>query len=108
MLGKVIVANDAVMGNQPSYVAAAPPLYRVTDLGDLPSGIERSEAFAINDSGQIVGRGCSDIGSSRAVLRGNDGSITDLGDLPDGRTNTWAFDINNSGQIVGRSTILSL
>jgi probable HAF family extracellular repeat protein len=38
-----------------SFAARAAPLYRVTDLGELPDGPTESRALDINDLGQVVG-----------------------------------------------------
>jgi probable HAF family extracellular repeat protein len=71
---------------------------RMLDLGTL-SGDFRSDAYAINESGQVVGRS-----SFRAFLW-DDGMMYDLNALTDGVPTgwqlAWAKDINESGQIVG-------
>ncbi len=63
----------------------------ITDLGTL--GLERSEARAINNAGQIVGSSVPVTGGQHAV-RWENGTITDLGPGE-------AHDINEAGQIVG-------
>jgi probable HAF family extracellular repeat protein len=77
----------------------------MTDLGTL--GGSYSDAFAINDSGQIVGESYITGGAQHAFLY-SDGGITDLNSLIDSATG-WqlmtAQDINNRGQIVGYGTI---
>lgn len=70
------------------------------DLDDLPGGLDQSFAFGINNAGQVVGSGYSDLGL-RAVLWGSDGSATDLGDVHGG-SDYEAVDINDAGQVVGR------
>ena len=66
----------------------------------VESGSTGTEAFAVNDSGQLVG--FSVIGDiNRAVLWSATGGFTDLGTL--GGTNSTAFGINNAGQVVGSS-----
>ena len=69
-------------------------------LGDLPGGEELSGANDVNNSGQIVGNGTSDIGD-RAVLWDADGTIHDLGSLPGVTTNYYASRINNFGDVIG-------
>jgi len=69
-------------------------------LGDLPGGEELSSAFDVNNSGQIVGDGVSNIGK-RAVLWDAAGTIHDLGDLPGVTTNYYATRINNFGDVIG-------
>ena len=75
--------------------ASAQVLYTFTDLGP----IDRDDPFplAINDAGQVVGRG----ENNHAFLY-DGGVMHDLGTLPGGN-NSSAFDINNSGQVVGQS-----
>lgn len=72
---------------------------QMIDLGTLPGDLQ-SQATAINDSGQIVGRSFEG-GLTHAFLYSN-GQMTDLGTLPGG-TYSVANGINASGQIVGSS-----
>jgi len=83
---------------------------QMKDLGalpndSLPEGEEPydhySEAWAINDRGQVVGESGSDEDHGKAFLYSG-GSMTGLGTLP-GQPYSEAFGINNSGQIVGWS-----
>jgi probable HAF family extracellular repeat protein len=70
------------------------------DLGTLPGG-DYSSAFAINDSGVVVGTSnisTSMHGFSWTASHG----LRDLGTLP-GATASSAFSINNRGQIAGAS-----
>ena len=74
--------------------------HAISDLGDLPGGANQSEAYGVNDLGQVVGR------SSASGNGGPDGfhaflwdgvnGMTDLGDLPGGRDYSFATGINNS------------
>ena len=76
--------------------------YHLTDLGDLPGGSDSSQATAINNAGQIVGKSQTADGW-RAFLWQN-GQMINLGTLYPDDLESNAYDINNSGVIVGRST----
>ncbi len=67
-------------------------------LGTL--GGDVSEAFGMNDSGQVVGRSTGTNNLTRAFLWEN-GTMQDLGALV--RPYSEAKDINNNGQIVGET-----
>jgi probable HAF family extracellular repeat protein len=81
----------------------------MTFLGKLPDS-SRSEAYAINASGQVVGRSghLTESGSSfvwtqsHAFLWQQDVGMIDLGTLGDG-ANTAAYGINSAGDVVGTS-----
>lgn len=68
------------------------------DLGTFPGGSD-SQAFGINDSGQVAGRAFVD-GTYHAFLCSG-GVMSDLGTL--GGTWSQAGGINKSGQVVGLS-----
>jgi probable HAF family extracellular repeat protein len=72
------------------------------DLGALP-GDPFSEAFAINERGQVVGVSFGGANGSRAFLW-QDGVMTDLNDLAPGNLDVLvsAQDINDEGRITGR------
>lgn len=80
---------------------AAPPLYRITDLGDLPGGNSISVAYALNDLGDVVGSGFSSPSFGPEAVLWSGGTITNLGDLAGGSTISEAFAINDAGRIVG-------
>ena len=65
--------------------------YEITDLGTF-DGDGGSEAYAINDLGQVTGL------AQGNVFLWDDGVMTDLG------FGTWGYDINESTQIVGALT----
>ena len=86
----------------PLLVVLSPVDSEVTTIATLPGG-NYTEAFGINNLGQVVGLAESSLGP-RAFLWTSNGSILDLNDLvsglPSGMVLTGAFAINDKGQIV--------
>ena len=87
----VLLATPILSVGTPRVVAAQQ--YTVTDLGTL--GGTESLAYAINDSGQIVGHFKPAEGPDHAFVY-EAGVMQDLGTLEGGRT--IAYDINNARQ----------
>lgn len=75
--------------------------YKIIDLGTLGGG--RSEAWGINEVGQISGYSSLSDGSWRAVKWEVSGGIQDLGTIS-GNVSSARGGINDAGQIVGKST----
>jgi probable HAF family extracellular repeat protein len=83
--------------------------YTVTEIGTF--GGPSSEAWGINNPGQVVGRAelPPDSGGNvyyhAFLFQG--GVMTDLGTIQPGcnpgNSNSWAFDINDAGQVAGRT-----
>jgi probable HAF family extracellular repeat protein len=73
------------------------------DLGTLP-GDTHSEAYALNEKGQVVGTSETALGPTRAFLYDTDGTIKPLGNLPGG-TSSFAAGINDAGVTVGDAFI---
>jgi probable HAF family extracellular repeat protein len=81
-----------------------------TNLGSLFPVTGTSEAYGINNSGQIVGTATSTVagffrnssGPNHAFLYSN-GSMTDLGTIANTDGISTAYAINNNGMVVGQS-----
>jgi probable HAF family extracellular repeat protein len=74
-----------------------------TDLGGVGGGVS-GYAYAINDSGQIVGMATTAAQADRATRFSGTGSGNfDLGTL--GGFHSWAYGINDAGQIVGSAQL---
>src|SRR5262245_23311072 len=84
-------------------VSDGAPSFRAIDLGAFPGNFERSEAYAVNSAGQVVGTSSAS-NSNRAVFWSVSASppLNDLGVLPDMRSSR-AFSLNDHGQVVGIS-----
>ncbi len=74
------------------------PAYTITDLGILP-GWNEADAYAINNSGQIVGWSAVASNGHPHAFLWEDGVMEDLGALSADRTR--AHDISESGVVVG-------
>jgi probable HAF family extracellular repeat protein len=71
------------------------------DLGVLP-GDNSSEAFGVNNSGEVVGYSYGS-GGMRAFRWTKAGGMQSLGFLPGGK-HSRALDISNTGEVIGTST----
>jgi len=70
----------------------------IVEIVDLGAGAG-STAVAVNNNGQIVGRG----GPGSGAFLWDNGTLRDLGATP-GRTSSAASDINDAGQVVGSTS----
>jgi probable HAF family extracellular repeat protein len=75
--------------------------YTVTDLGTL--GGSFSQAYAVNNRGQVVGWSLTNDGAAQHAFLYTGGQMLDLGTF--GGSYSAAFGINNRGQVVGGSYI---
>lgn len=71
------------------------------DLGTL-GGDDQSQAYGINDVGQVVGVSMNGIQTHAFITGPNGVGMRDLGTLG-GQEISYAYDINNTGQVAGRS-----
>ena len=80
------------------HAAAEAGTYSVTDLGTL-GGSGTTQAYGINEAGQVVGYSTAASLKYHAFLWDN-GMMIDLGTLPTGSTSR-ALGLNDNGQVVG-------
>jgi probable HAF family extracellular repeat protein len=110
-IGQVVGWADTSLGpNSPRHAfrtAANQPINPATDdLGTL--GGAYSEAWGVNNSGQVVGAAWGGANGGHAFLYNGSGPMQDLNNLVDpasGWTLETAYGINDSGQIVGVGVI---
>ncbi len=74
------------------------------DLGTLGGNGEATQAFDINDAGQVVGVSQTADLRMRAFLW-EQGRMRDLGALGEEKSSSFAYGINGSGQVVGASDL---
>lgn len=101
---KQLVVVAAVVGAlvfPPSAAQAAPPHYRIIDLGVVPGG-SASQAFGVSPHGlTVVGRDLADTGAPAFAWTRDTGSVV-LPNLP-ARDYAVANAVNDKGMIVGTS-----
>jgi len=81
--------------------------YKIVDLGSLGGGY--SEAYSINEIGNVVGLSCVDLScvEQHPFLWSNGIGMQDLGTLPGGSAFAYASGINLLGEVVGSSAFSS-
>lgn len=77
--------------------------YVITDLGSLGGVQPISEAWDINDAGQVVGSTSTSAGTRGFIWDSTNGMVS-LGDLPGGQNYSIAKAINSLGDVVGASS----
>ena len=111
-LGQVVGSSSAGPAYAGNWHAVRFSGGAVTDLktlvGNPTQGENYSDAYAINDAGQIVGNSSTTTWNVRHAFLWQNGKMTDLNkQLP--RGSAWmlesASDINGAGQIVGQGSI---
>lgn len=101
-LAALTVTTVLAGGTEPLHAQTAPATYayEVVDLGTF--GGELANAFAVNDSGDVVGRAETPTGATKGFLW-RDGEMIDLGGLSSSGTGTTAYALNDRGAVVGSS-----
>ena len=79
-----------------SHAQSTPGPYTLTDLGTLGGG--STQAYALNDAGQVVGYSTGSVGTRAFLWQA--GTMTNLGTLPDGWA-SYAVSVNALGDVVG-------
>jgi probable HAF family extracellular repeat protein len=98
--GGVVAGSYFFLFSPYRAVAMKPGDKGFTDLG--APGRSDSQAYGINDNGDVVGGANDGSGSRHAAIFDWKGGFQDLGTL-DGDTDSQAYDINNKGWVVGES-----
>ncbi len=97
-----VAGTSYLTGNAVAHAFVTGASGALIDLGTL-GGTGNSDAFAINNAGQVVGRAATASGQTHAFITGASG-LVDLGSLG---TDSTAFAVNNAGAVVGGSTLIN-
>lgn len=102
VVGQTSTSTGSAGDNHHAYLWDA--VAGMRDLGTLPASQRRdSDAFGINDAGQVVGVSDTSTGYNHAFIWDEVTGMRDLGVLLGGSDRSLAFDINDASQMVGIS-----
>jgi probable HAF family extracellular repeat protein len=103
--GRVVGQSHLASGSHRAFLwtpggkDGAPANPQMRDLGTLGGG--ESEAYAINDTGQITGFAQTAKNEHAFIFSG--GKMTDIGALMKGTPNSFGYSINRHGRVAGTS-----
>jgi probable HAF family extracellular repeat protein len=98
-----VVGSSNTQRNLAIHAFLWTPGQGMQDLGTLGGGFTESAAYAINESGWVVGQSWGDTGIQHAFLWKPGLGMQDLGTLRPEHDHSAAIDINDAGQVVGES-----
>jgi probable HAF family extracellular repeat protein len=96
--GSSLLPKDS-FGNAYARAFLKNPGQDMQDLDTLAGDKHNSNAFGLNNAGQVVGWSDDGINPNRAFLKTPGQPMQDLGALGGG--SSWAYGINDAGQVVG-------
>ncbi|HVM94478.1 MAG TPA: hypothetical protein VMT67_16775 [Terriglobales bacterium] len=98
--GTVVGYSYDAQGNFFGFVWSNATMVKMGTLGG-----PWSQAYAINNNGQVTGIAYTKAGDAHAFITKANGKLKDLGTLAGTTGTSWGFAINDAGVVVGQSTI---